>query len=121
MLKFIGLFMMFALMGCAKPMDCYRIVSADTWVSGGPNVYRTVSQGSFLSDRTHGDGWNIEGGVNFHWDPSSCEWEYYEEEAPLSPAPGGSGGPSQLLHRRSPQVDRSVPQQAKYLGGRKSR
>ncbi len=108
MLRIAVLLTCFGLAGCAHAPTCYKITSADTWVSGGPSGYGSSSRShdwyGYLSDRTrtNGDSWNVESGINFHWD-TTCEYEYEEyveeEESPVTPVPnttpvpGGSGGP----------------------------
>lgn len=93
----------FGLSGCAHSTTCYRITSADTWVSGGPQGFGSNSRSrdccGHISDRTRtdGDSWNVELGVNFHWD-TTCEYEYEEyveeeEEAHVHPVPAGPVGP----------------------------
>jgi hypothetical protein len=98
-------------LGCAQPMKCYRISSADSWISGGPSGHHARSRShdyyGYLSDRTESNGyeWSGEVGVNLHWDSSKCEWTYYEEgggeeatETETGPdvhdLPGGSGTPT---------------------------
>jgi hypothetical protein len=88
------------LLGCSHPVQCYRVSSADTWVSGGPSGFDTKSRSAdFYGDtldrtRSRTSGWNIDGGVNFHWDPSACEWEYEEAEEPPPPGNPTPGVPT---------------------------
>jgi hypothetical protein len=97
MLRIAVLFIVcFGLTGCASPVNCYRISSADTWVSGGPNGYnsRSADYRGSKTDETRGRGWSVDVGLNLHWDPS-CERESYEEagDAPtVSPVPNSRGG-----------------------------
>jgi len=87
-----GFALILFLSGCASPLECYKIESADTWVSGGPQSWESDSESNNRRGRTtdqtrsNGDGWSVDVGLNLHWGANSCDWVYVDEEK--SPPPG---------------------------------